>query len=65
MTIKKYLTFKEAKMLLNTTDGHLRSLVFQQKIPYIKLNRLIRFDYDDLIKWIEGNKKNIEVPNEK
>lgn len=65
MTLKKYLTFKEAKLLLNTTNGHLRSLVFRQKIPYIKLNRLIRFDYDDLIKWIESNKQNTEGSDEK
>lgn len=63
--MKIILTFQQTKELLGTTNGHLRSLVFHKKIPFLKLNRLIRFDYDDLIEWINSNKKNVEVDNEK
>lgn len=62
--MKKILTFEETKALLNTTSGHLRSLVFHKKIPYLKLNRLIRFDYDDLIVWINHKKSVAEVKND-
>ena len=54
--MKKLLTFDEARELLNTSKAHLRYLVFHKKLPYIKLNRLIRFDYDDLANWINQNK---------
>lgn len=63
--MKKILTFEEARTLLNTTTGHLRSLVFHKKIPYLKLNRLIRFDYDDLIAWINQRKSAVGGQNEK
>ncbi len=55
---KKYLTFLQTKELLNTTNGHLRSLIFHRKIPHIKIGRLIRFDYEELIQWIDSSKVN-------
>lgn len=53
--MKKLLNFNEARELLNTSSGHLRSLVFKKKIPFIKINRLIRFDYEELLNWIRSN----------
>lgn len=54
--MKKLLTFEEARQFLNTTNSHLRFLVFHKKVPFLKLNRLIRFDYDELLIWLNQNK---------
>lgn len=53
----KLLNFSEAREYLNVTNGHLRSLIFKKQIGFIKIGRLIRFDHDDLVKWIEGQKQ--------
>ena len=52
----KLLNFSEACEYLNVTNGHLRSLIFKKQIGFIKIGRLIRFDFEDLIKWIETQK---------
>lgn len=54
----KLLNFSEAREYLNVTNGHLRSLIFKRQIGFIKIGRLIRFDYEDLLKWIESQKQN-------
>ena len=40
---------------LGTTERHMRALIANSKIAYIKVGRLIRFDPKSLDEWIEAN----------
>jgi excisionase family DNA binding protein len=37
---------------LGVGERHIRRLVFEKRIPYIKWGHLIRFDPDDLQQWL-------------
>jgi excisionase family DNA binding protein len=50
---EELLTINELILLLNIKESHLRSLIFRQEIPFIKLGRLIRFDPFKIKKWLE------------
>ena len=49
------LDIKEAAERLGTTERHMRALIANRKIAYIKVGRLIRFDPKSLDEWIEAN----------
>lgn len=49
------LDIKEAADRLGTTERHMRALIADRKIAYIKVGRLIRFDPKSLDEWIEAN----------
>lgn len=51
------LNFEEACHLLCIKQSRLRTAVLKREIPFIKIGRLIRFDFKDLTNWIEGLKK--------
>lgn len=38
---------------LGVTDRHIRRLVYERRIPYIKWGHLLRFDPDDIERWID------------
>ena len=48
------LDINEAAERLGTTERHMRALIVDRKIPYIKVGRLIRFDPSALDEWIEA-----------
>lgn len=56
-TQTKLLSIEEASEFLNLKVSWLRSAVFKDEIPYLKVGRLVRFDQSDLIKWIEVKKE--------
>ena len=37
---------------LAVTECHVRRLVAEQRIPYVKIGRFVRFDPDDIDEWI-------------
>ena len=39
---------------LGVTERHIRRLVFERRIPYIKWGHLLRFDPDQIDQWIDG-----------
>lgn len=47
------MTLTEACDFLKIKKSRLRTAVFRREIPFIKIGRLIRFDKNDLIKWLE------------
>lgn len=51
-----YLSFKETQDFLNVKESWLRAAVFQKEIPHCKFKRLIRFEINDLLYWIDQNK---------
>jgi excisionase family DNA binding protein len=53
---KSLMTFDETLKFLNIKESYLRSLVFKKAIPYLKIGRLLRFNEDTLIDWMESNR---------
>lgn len=51
--MNKLLTIEELADFLQIKKSFIRSLVFQRKIPFIKIGRLIRFDMNEIIQWIK------------
>lgn len=43
----------EVAALLGVDVRHVRRLVFERRIPYIKWGHLLRFDIDELVEWID------------
>lgn len=39
---------------LGTTERHVRRLVFERRIPYLKLGNRLRFDPARLVPWLES-----------
>ena len=52
----KLLTIQDAAELLNVKISRMRAMIFKNEIPFFKLGRLIRFDKDDLLIWVEEKK---------
>lgn len=44
---------------LNITVRHVRRLVFERRIPHLKVGRLLRFDPTELAAWLQAT----EVPD--
>ena len=42
--------------VLGTSVRHVRRLVLEKRIPYMKIGGLIRFDPSDIREWIDGQK---------
>lgn len=45
---------EEVARLLGVDVRHVRRLVFERRIPYIKWGHLIRFDPVEIKDWVEG-----------
>ena len=50
------LTIEDVATHLGVTVRHVRRLVAERRIPFIKWGRLLRFDPADLDRWIERSK---------
>lgn len=48
---------KAASEFLNIKLSRIRSLVFQRKIPHLKLGATIMFEKAELIKWLQTMRK--------
>lgn len=53
---RAHLSISEAADYLNTTQRWLRRAVFERRVAYHKLGRLLRFDPDDLDRYLEANR---------
>lgn len=60
MNSQKFLTIKELSGHLNVSVYTLYAWVRKDRIPYLKLNGLLRFDEGDIEKWLENNRSNGE-----
>jgi excisionase family DNA binding protein len=39
---------------LGVTERHVRRLVAERRIPFIKWGHLLRFDPDEIVAWLDG-----------
>ncbi len=47
---------------LGVCERHIRRLVFEKRVPYIKWGHLIRFDPDDIDRWLEDARQPAVTP---
>jgi excisionase family DNA binding protein len=58
----EFLTIREASHYLNVKQGTLYAWVGKRKIPFHKMNGLIRFRRSELDHWLEGNERKVVDP---
>lgn len=55
------LTVGEVAARLGVTVRHVRQLVFERRIPYLKWGRLVRFDPHELELWLDGARHDADL----
>lgn len=58
----KLTTIEEVAERLGVSVRHIRRLVHERRIPYIKWGHLLRFDPDDIEAWIEEARYDTHQP---
>jgi excisionase family DNA binding protein len=57
MNIEKLYTKQDVAKLLNCSLSKINTLLKENKIPYFKVEKNVRFDIDDLKKWLLDKKR--------
>lgn len=52
--LARLLTIEEVAETLGVTVRHVRRLVFERRIPYLKWGHLLRFEPGDLRRWLDA-----------
>ena len=52
-TLPRLLDITELAERLGTSQRHVRRLIADKRIPFFKVGRLIRFDPDEIMKWLD------------
>jgi excisionase family DNA binding protein len=50
---KRLLTIQEAAAETGLLTSYMRKMVFERKVPYMKIGRRIYFDWAELNQWID------------
>jgi excisionase family DNA binding protein len=50
------LTYQQLAAWLNDNVRHLRHLVNQKRIPYVKVGHFVRFDEREILEWLDNNR---------
>jgi excisionase family DNA binding protein len=53
----KLLDYQELADWLNDSIRHLRRLVQEGRIPYLKVGHFVRFDPEQVRQWLEDNRR--------
>lgn len=56
---KKYLKVKDVAELLGKSEGGIYNWVSQKRIPHFHVGGSVRFDREDLEKWVEQQKVSV------
>jgi len=49
------LDYQQLAVRLNDSVRHLRRLVHENRIPYLKVGHFVRFDPDEISDWLNAN----------
>lgn len=55
-TVPQLLTIPELVERLGTSTRHIRRLIDERRIPYLKVGKLIRFDVDEINRWLDDTR---------
>ena len=53
----KLLNLKQVAEHLNVNERHIRRLVAERRIPYLKWGHLLRFDPDEIAVWLDASRR--------
>lgn len=53
----KLIDSKTLAAWIDAEESTIRKWTFQNKIPYIKCGKLVRFDPEEIARWLKSNKK--------
>ena len=59
----RLLSAQEVAVRLATSPRHVRRLVEEKRIPYLKVGHFVRFDPDEIEHWIETNRVTRPAPS--
>ena len=59
--LPELLDVNELAQHLGVNVRHVRRLVAERRIPFIKWGHLLRFDPDEIVDWLEYNRRRIEA----
>ncbi|MHB1680962.1 MAG: helix-turn-helix domain-containing protein [bacterium] len=52
---KQLLTVKQVSELINIAPLTIYKLTYGRKIPFVKIGRIVRFDKDKILTWLNSN----------
>lgn len=55
-TLPNLLDIDQLATHLGTSHRHIRRLVAERRVPYVKVGRLVRFDPAEITRWIEARR---------
>lgn len=53
--LPRLLNINDVAEILGVNVRHVRRLVFESRIPYLKWGRLLRFDPGEVERWLQGS----------
>jgi excisionase family DNA binding protein len=54
--LPRLLSIGQLAERLGTTPRHVRRLVAERRVPFVKVGRLVRFDPEDIAGWLDGRR---------
>ena len=60
-TIPQLLTIDQLAERLGITVRHVRRVVAEKRVPYLKVGKLVRFDPDQIMQWLASRRQGLEV----
>ncbi len=56
------LTIDQLVERLGTSTRHVRRLIAERRIPYLKVGKLVRFDPDEINRWLDDSRVALRPP---
>ena len=56
VAVKRLIGVSDLAAILNVDERHIYRLVAERRIPYIKWGHLLRFDADEVQRWLDDNR---------
>jgi excisionase family DNA binding protein len=60
--LTRLLNISEVADILGVDVRHVRRLVHERRIPYVKWGHLLRFDPTEIEAWIDQNRREVRPP---
>jgi excisionase family DNA binding protein len=57
--LPELIDIEDVAKALGVSVRYVRRLVFENRIPYVKVGRLLRFDPEELAPWIDAQRVNV------
>ena len=55
-TLPRLLTIDQLAEHLGVTPRHVRRLIAERRVPFLKVGRLVRFDPGDIASWLDATR---------